>query len=84
MTSKTPTPKKSGDTTRACPECESAQLARTPGGYQGPEPDAPWRCRACGAAIEEPAETDAQDWTPSTPLARELYEAEASDLEVEQ
>lgn len=71
----------SGETVLACPECDGTGLERRSGGPLGLEPIAPYYCKRCSTAVEEPVERERyKDPGGLSGLAGKLEDADPDDV----
>jgi len=61
-----------------CPDCGDAGIRRRhPDKPVGPDVDARWRCKACGARFDAPAERASRQASPPRGLAGDLAAADS-------
>jgi ribosomal protein L37AE/L43A len=63
-----------GDTTEACPHCDSARSVE-----KRQTKELPWKCFECGETFEEPTRRPSRFVRGLTHSARFLWEADAED-----
>lgn len=70
-----------GDTTPACPECDSPNVVKRKSRWGGGEAGATHYCRVCATPIEEVVwRPRKRDWTTRSGLAKRLAEADPDDV----